>query len=542
LDATGSHTTATSQRVPDIREIASGNSSQRESGAQDNGDTPGDAESEREAGEDDAGETDDAEEEPMEREPAPQQQRRGGSRFDEAVIRQGQQIFQSSCSQCHETERATSKVKSYGEWLATVRRMAAMEDADIPASQHVPIATYLASLNPAYQRAETDAAADGEADDEPADAAAAVDAEVAAAAGPALTLNATISPVYRGTDSFVENKGFFPDVWVNLEWRPENNPLSGRVMTCTSCHGTNEGLGVELVEATFTVDLVHLCRFLQRCPSDAETDETFTAELTAGRFIVPFGAFSGRVHPGALRTVSSPLMFNMGRRVGPVNPLQPVINMPYSDEGANLHLERQLFSELSVTLDTYAVNGLQQGGPGIFLFSRSYRDNNSNVAVGGRATIGNRSLRFGSSISTGELQNEGPGLAAPLQTYKLTGADVSYRHEDFFRAYYEYAIRDEDSFPGAESYAYGHLAEAEVLLLEFDDPCCDPPVNKISLLARYDTLKHGGALGRLKTERFTYGLNFLLLGGSLLILNHEHWIYEDGPSINIFGMRWTATF
>jgi hypothetical protein len=224
-------------------------------------------------------------------------------------------------------------------------------------------------------------------------------------------------------------------------------------------------------------------------------------------------------------------MYNMGRRVGPLGPGQPVILQPYSDEGANLHLEYELLNDWNMTFDTYAVNGLQVGGPGVFFFSRSYLDNNSNVAVGGRATIGNERWRFGGSIAGGELQDEG----APLQAYSLAGGDVSYRHGDLFRAYYEYAIREEDSFPlpDSESIAYGNLIEAEVLLLEKP---------KISFLARYDTLEHRGRLGDMTTERFTYGLNWVLPGGSLLALNHEHWVYDDRSPANIFGLRWTVAF
>jgi mono/diheme cytochrome c family protein len=435
-------------------------------------------------------------------------------RPDPELVRQGQSFFESACTQCHDAERATNKRKTLAGWLATVRRMAAKEDADVPTDQHTAIATYLASLNPAYESAE-----EGEADAELATA----EADV-----PPFTLNGTLSPVWRGTDPEVENKGFFPDVWVGIEWRPPNSPVSGKVTACASCHGTNDGLGVELVEAAAILDLCHLCT---RKPAAERPHCRTAAELTMGRFIVPFGAFSGRVHPGALRTVSLPLMYNMGRRVGPIGPGQPVINQPYSDEGANLHLEYDLHRDWDVTFDTYAVNGLQFGGPGVFFFSRSYQDNNSNVAVGGRATIGNERWRFGGSIAGGELQDDG----APLQTYSLAGGDVSYRHGEHFRTYYEYAIREEDSFsfPNSESIAYGNLIESEVLLLK------EP---KISFLARYDTLEHRGTLGHMSTERFTYGLNWLLPGGSLLILNHEHWMYDNRSPANIFGLRWTTAF
>ncbi len=448
-------------------------------------------------------------------------------RLDKELIQQGQNFFQESCTACHDAERATSKRKSLAGWLATVRRMATQEGADIPANQHTAIATYLASLNPAYQTAD-EAEEDGA---EAADGEERAAAELAAAETdvPPFTLNGTLSPVYRGTDPEVENKGFFPDVWVGIEWRPQNSAFSGKVVTCTSCHGTNnDGLGVELVEAAVTLDLCHL--LTSKAPAERPHCRT-AAELAMGRLLVPFGAFSGRVHPGALRTVSLPLMYNMGRRVGPLGPGQPVLNLPYSDEGVNLHLKYDLHREWDVTLDTYAVNGLQVGGPGVFFFSRSYFDNNSNVAVGGRATVGNERWRIGGSVAGGELQDEG----APLQTYSLAGGDVSYRHGEFLRAYYEYAIREEDSFSFAdsESIAYGNLIEAEVLLLKKP---------KISFLARYDTLEHRGALGDMSTERFTYGFNWVLPGGSLLVLNHEHWNYEDRSPANIFGLRWTTAF
>ena len=194
--------------------------------------------------------------------------------------------------------------------------MAAKEDADISASEHVPIATYLASLNPANQAADNGDAGGGMSADD--------------VAVIPFSLNGTLSPVWRGTDPDVENKGFFPDVWLGIEWRPAESPMSGRVVACTSCHGTNQGLGVELVEASVTLDLVH---WLTRCPDGKRCYQALDAELKAGRFIVPFGAFSGRVHPGALRTVSPPLMYNMGRRVGPIAIHQPVLNMPYSRRG-----------------------------------------------------------------------------------------------------------------------------------------------------------------------------------------------------------------
>jgi hypothetical protein len=439
---------------------------------------------------------------------------------DQELIRTGQGYFESSCTQCHDAARATSKRKSSSAWLATIRRMAAKDGADIPASQHAAIAAYLASLG--SEGGGTSGGEGGGSKSSGSGAAAADEGEQS------LTFNATLSPVYRGAQPGLENKGFFPDTWIGVDWRPAKSPVSGRVMACASCHGViNNGLGVELVEASATVDLCHL---LCGCPRE-KRDDVWQAEMKAGRFIVPFGAYSERVHPGSLQTVSLPLMFNMGRRVGNIGILQPVLPLPYADEGVDLHSEHKIGCQSSATLDVYGVNGLQSGGPGEFTDSRSYVDNNSNTSVGYRATIGDQTFRLGGSMASGELQAQG----GPVQNYDLTGGDASLRIKDWLRVYYEYAIRVEDSFGfvSSRSIAYGNYVEADVKLL--DDPT-------IWFVERYDTLNHRGFLGTQDTDRITTGLNWVLPGGSLLIVDHEYWQFNDGGHANVLGMRWTVTF
>jgi hypothetical protein len=437
---------------------------------------------------------------------------------DKEQIRTGQGYFESSCTQCHDAARATSKRKSNSAWLATIRRMAAKEGADIPASQDAAIAAYLVSLGSSESGGTSGG---GSASGGSGDAAADEGEQ-------SLTFNATLSPVYRGAQPGLENKGFFPDTWIGVDWRPAKSPVSGRVVACASCHGViNNGLGVELVEASATADLLHL---LSGCPRE-KRDGLWQAELKAGRFIVPFGAYSERVHPGSLETVTLPLMFNMGRRVGNIGILQPVLPLPYSDEGVDLHSERKIGCESNATLDVYGVNGLQTGGPGEFTDSRSYVDNNSNTSVGYRATIGDQDFRLGGSMASGELQAQG----SPVQNYNLTGGDASLRIKDWLRVYYEYAIRVEDSFGfvSSRSIAYGNYVEADVRLL--DDPA-------IWFVERYDTLNHRGFLGTQDTDRITTGLNWVLPGGSLLIVDHEYWQFSDGSHDNVLGMRWTVTF
>src|SRR5262245_33113785 len=69
-----------------------------------------------------------------------------GSSLDPEAVRFGRAAFESSCTACHEAERAFGKSKSYAGWLATVRRMAAKDGADIRAGDVEPIAAYLAAV------------------------------------------------------------------------------------------------------------------------------------------------------------------------------------------------------------------------------------------------------------------------------------------------------------------------------------------------------------------------------------------------------------
>ena len=69
---------------------------------------------------------------------------------------------------------------------------------------------------------------------------------------------------------------------------------------------------------------------------------------------------------------------------------------------------------------------------------------------------------------------------------------------------------------------------------------CDTP--RVGLLARYDTLVHHDVLGDSSLERFTWGLNFSLPGGSLLLINHEHWIFADSGDVDVLGLRWRSVF
>ena len=543
---------------------------------------------------------------------AQNRQRRGGrARFDPALVARGQTSFNTACTVCHDAQRALQKKKSLSGWRATVRRMAAKDGADVPRGDFTAIATYLASLSspprpeagtsggrntqsdqdsgddePTGVNADEDRSDDADMDKEDAQAEGDDDAEDKDdaqedeepqdeddaeededaeeedvdeeldfefdEAGAEFTLSATLSTLFRGADHnhSVENEGFFVDAWVGADWQPSSGPMSARVMACTSCHSEDtslngEGFALELVEASATLDLIEaVCGKPSECGWDAK--------LKAGRFIVPFGAYAAMSHPGAYRTLTNPLMYNMGRRVfgdaglaGP--PRQPVLPMPYADEGVGLKVKVPLKPKVSAVLDLYSVNGLQQSGPDLRFFrpSRSYVDNNSLPALGGRVSLGNPTLRLGGSFMTGEAQPDGTTTGPIL--YQLSGADITAKFKERARFYFEYAIRTNTkkdtpfSRPAARrTMVYGVVAEAELKL-------CDKP--RISWLGRYDTLEFrdtlfpGSLVPETGIDRYTWGFNLTLPGGSLLILNHERWKLPDpDDDIDVLGFRWVATF
>ena len=161
---------------------------------------------------------------------------------------------------------------------------------------------------------------------------------------PAFAVFGTISPVWRGgAGPGVQYNQFFPEMFIGGQW--QGNVVSARVTACTACHGVGEDAGpsggflgrIDLVEAAVKLDIATM--LTGTCPRE------WQLSLDAGRFIVPFGAFSSQVNPGVYRTVSKPLMFNMGQRVIEGDLGDPVLPMPFSDEGASLNGSFTLFSD-----------------------------------------------------------------------------------------------------------------------------------------------------------------------------------------------------
>ncbi len=462
----------------------------------------------------------------IEPEPPPSMPQRPG--FDPRVVTAGRAAFGTSCVDCHDADRSLQKRKDLTGWLSTVRRMARKEDANVAPGDVVPIATYLASLNPAAAEAT---------------GAGAQTAAAASASEPEFDLYGTVSAVHlSGAKEVLENPGFFPEVWVGAEWRPRSSSVSARVNACVTCHSEGAGGGsrIELAEGFVRYDVLHR-------PDGSEEHGGKELSVDGGRFIVPFGAFAAKSHPAAFRTATRPLMYNMGQNVHRDDLGPPILPMPYADEGFRVTARAPIVcEELTATADAYVVNGLQGGSSVNFFFSRDYVDNNSQPAVGGRLTLGTKRVRGGVSIMSGQFSADGSfGPAADGLHYKIYGADLTARWEDRLRVHVEYAQRTSDllSIDVVEEDLQGLLLEGELKV--WDRP-------RIALVVRYDEQSRSSPIavpgsriptGDFTVDRITWGINVALAGGSTLIINHEHWDVP-GPlrNVDVLGVRWVGAF
>lgn len=458
-------------------------------------------------------------------------------KFDERLVAEGEGAFQRKCISCHDAARSLEKQKGLGEWRSTVQRMANKSNANISTGEVESISTFLASRG--SQNGEAGPGSNQGSDSSP------------------VTTFASISPLWRGGGPDVQDPGFFPYVFAGAGWQQKNGPLSARITACTACHGFKEDPGtlcrLELLEAVARVDMTKIL--------DISGNGKVKGGLEAGRFVVPFGAFSQQVNPGVYRTVSAPLIFNMGQRAREGAIGDVVLPMPYSDEGAVFNLWSGLFDTangdtFSTTADVYLVNGLIGDTSGInYDESRQLLDNNGRPAFGTRVTMGLSNLRAGFSFMTGRYNDlhdvTTPNI--PGLNYNLYGIDLMYNHKDLIRFQTEFAARcndkalvdtSTDSFLGLTGDGvYGWYTELELRAREG---------GKVSLLGRFDYMGRNNTLppdespitsGSYHVLRYTGGVNFRLFSNSLLMLNYERWQFPDGlnPS-NIFGIRYNITF
>ncbi len=470
------------------------------------------------------------------KEPGKQASGSSGQTFDPAVVSAGQSAFEQSCTTCHDAARSLQRTKDLAGWRATVRRMAAKMGADVASGDMEPIAVYLASRSATASGGQAEGSA-------PSAGASAASADVSS-----VSAFATLSPMWRGGNNHLQNPGFGPLAFFGASW--QSNVVSARVTLCITCHGVQEpGLisRVDPLEVAVHFDL-------SQCLD--ERVKGMKGGIDAGRFVIPFGAFSAQVNPGLYHTVSPPLIFNMGERIYNADLGFPVLPMPDADEGVDLNLSIPLgcfcCQPLTATIDTYAVNGLEGNATGIDFFqSRDLLDNNNKVAGGGRLTIGTTDVRAGASVTAGRFDDPKTSGFPEGLDYLIYGFDIQAHYRRLIRFQAEFARRETDriaflgnGFGVLDEAVRGYYAEAEARPY---DEC------HVSFLVRYDSQSRRSPLppsgstlpsGTFDVERLTVGFNFELWRQSLLMLDYEHWLLPEPNQhiADIAGVRYTITF
>jgi hypothetical protein len=481
--------------------------------------------------------------------PAKKEAKAGGAgpKFDPAVVSAGQAAFERGCTKCHDAARSLERTKDLVGWRATVRRMAARRGADIPQADIEPISVYLASRS-AGGTSGTEAESGKTAES----GTGAEKEKIGAAAGsdsPSLSAFASLSPQWRGGNDRLQNPGFGPIAWVGGAW--ETKILSARVTVCVACHGVQEQAFLSRVDIAEAAVRVNLSEYLDKCWHGLK------GGIDAGRFIVPFGAFSSQTNPSLYRTVSTPLIFNMGQRIFNQDIGDTVLPMPYSDTGVNLNFDVPVCEigtdRITGTMDTYLVNGLWGNSNGIdFLSSRNFWDNNNRAAGGARLTLGDPYIRAGASVTAGRLDDpKDPGVPSGPLNYRIYGVDLQARYKRLFRCQIEYARRDTDRIGQLVNGQTEFLEKVDGYYLEVEvRPCED---SKVSFLARHDILNRASPLppptstlpaGSFHVERLTLGINIELWHQSLLMINFERWFLpEPGErAVNVYGVRYSISF
>jgi len=451
--------------------------------------------------------------------------------LDPVLVEEGYEAFQISCTLCHTAGRAIDRRKDRAGWRLTVRRMQRKPGAEIPDGEIEPITAYLVSVAGPVPREQDPESSTGEGIGEGRR-----DAPVESILSQ-LDFRATFAPVFRGSarNRRLENDGFTAEVWAGVEFHSESR-LSARILACSTCHKSSEPEGdrLEIVEAVVRLDLVG---------KDASDGPRIGVE--GGRFLVPFGTDRGRVHLGSQRTATRSLLYNMGQTVNRDEVGPALLPLPYADEGFLIDATVPVSSAITAHLSAYLVNGLQGEGGIDFFRSRDTTDNNNDPAYGARLSVGSPQLQVGGSFTGGRLDRD----AERRLGYSIHGVDVTARYKDLLRFQADYARRTSDRLVflptsvSDEEEVLGYSLEAEATILR------DPG---LWALFRFDNLRRDGALpppgsslsdGGYTVQRITWGFNFGLPGGSLLVLNHEHWSMPSGlDAVDVIAVRWIASF
>jgi hypothetical protein len=262
-----------------------------------------------------------------------------------------------------------------------------------------------------------------------------------------------------------------------------------------------------------------------------------------GRFNPAFGDFPLRHDPANHRTSDKPLPYDMGRMLRMREFNLGVLPTPYVDQGVEVNGTHWFGTSAQLDYAVYVVGGLRSGQDDVdldFIQSRSsyYIDNNSEPAVGGRASVtidATESVLFtlGSSLMAGHQDPK------RQRSYAIGGVDLYARLANVdLRA--EYLIR-RTQIPINDAdvrYRYGPGANGKYddffLKDGFYVEANVPLATRLELVGRFDGLRRIGNVPvnvplskKSSVLRYTAGINIIFDASVRLKISGEYYDFSD---------------
>jgi len=314
---------------------------------------------------------------------------------------------------------------------------------------------------------------------------------------PVLLALAAAAVLAAGEASAGSNTSFSGTAYVDY-WGMSSKSMAKRSPTGVTIDAAIK-LGVDVNDdLTFSAKACFSCHGIEFDNVMLDWMPSTKFNVQVGRLPIPFGEFSNRVDPSGHKTVSAPLIYDMGRMAfGEKSAMNlGVLPLPYTDTGVLIYGQFFIAESLQVWYGGYATAGLRGGNDLDFIATRSiyYTDNNRVPAGGGRIVITHASeggsllgdVSLGGSATAGRYDRDARlgylawGADASLQVGKVTlRGEYATRQTDLDpKASYPYALVD--PWISKDGW-YGEL--------EFPVPVVD---RYVSAALRYDELHRKG--------------------------------------------------
>ncbi len=308
----------------------------------------------------------------------------------------------------------------------------------------------------------------------------------------------------------------------------ENLSFSGRL--CFGCHGLE-------------VDRAHI---------DFTPSQYFN--IQAGRIGVPFGEFSVRYDPTSHRSVSKPLIYEMGRMPyygrGGFN--LGVVPTPYVDTGVVVYGQLWLGESVQLWYGGYVVGGLKGQNDFDWVSMRTpyYLDNNRWPSAGGRGVLTfSGSGKVFRDFSIGFSGMHGFYDPDATRRYTALGADVSLRLGPLTLRSEAALIRFEID-KEAPGYTY-HVIDPFVDKGGFYVEAEHPLGSHLIVLYRFELFRRAGVpmpgsfeamTPDSRVYRYTQALQIVLGDSVFLKASYEYWWLTDFPAFHAIHTGLGGTF